>query len=244
MEIGPDMVTDLEIDPGPSRRTRSLRRKLSAVESVWSWATGSRRQTHRKLQKDEEPPAAPGDTTEVDLGKDSIEISYTIDSHVGTDTVADLKEALVDAVDDGTLDALAQSRAGSNTSALENVEFGMPRFSNEYFAPPTSPSKPGFPAYGIALIVVSLFLVLCGAAYGYYYFVYEKHRKEHEKEQLMTGHQSSSYVPEPSEFEMGNAMQPKPQGEEQVDSYGSNPYAGQIPRAPRRISQKGPLEEL
>jgi hypothetical protein len=236
MSISEDSVEDLVIDPGSERRRTRTRRRLQTLGGSGSGSGGSTVfgsvLAWARRQLDAPAPAAPSGAQDTpELGKNSILISYTIDTKIGTATIAGLEDTLTQAVQDGTLDALMASRSNGNTSALANVQCSLPEFSGEVYNSPTA-KKVGFPAYGIALIAISLAVILCGSGYGYYYYKYERN-KHLDNQHLMHGQSDSS------ELEMqSGGLQPRPRGEEQPDAWGGNPYAGQI-KASRRVSTQG-----
>jgi len=218
----------------------------------WAWPSEYGASARRRRLDDPPPPAAPSSGGEVNLGQSSVLIKYTIDTNIGTATLSGLEDALENAVSDGTLDAIMSSHSSSNTSALAKVECSLPTFSNEQYNAPVGPKPKGMPAYAIALIAISCAVVLCGCAYGAYYVHHEKSKGEHgDNRHLMAAHpvasdsigsrRGSMPAPPAVEVEMqGGAslprQQPRPDGDEQIDSFGANPYAGQMARAPRRVS--------
>ena len=253
MSISINSVKDLLISPGSNRR-RALRSESSDssswMQELWTRSFGIAPSSRRRLDV---PPAAPPAGTAVNPGLSSIIITYIIDTNIGKATVKGVENTLIQAVNSGALDAIMASKANSNTSALANVQCSMPQFSGEVYNPPTVPKSTGLPAYAIALISISVAVILCGGAYAAYYVHHEMNKgaatewekqKAQQQQQLVPGggQSRSDYAGDSAEASDGPQVEveikrrPKPEGDEQIDSYGANPYAGQIPRAPRRVS--------
>lgn len=219
MGLNPLSIKDFTFFPGSSRR-RGL------ATGAWTAALGL---LDRRLQED-----AP---SEADSGRDSILIHYTVDSNIGTATVASLEDALMQAVTDGDVDSLFADWGAKtvNVTSLADVQVGTPFFSNEYQAPPTS--KPlGLPAYAIALIAIACATVLCGGSYFLYYRYHELSHKEDE-ERLHRGPSSDTVIDSgnPSRLNPVPIASSSSALTHEYDSYEANPYAGQK-IAPRRGS--------
>lgn len=243
LSIATNSVKDLIIDPGTSRRRRLLDASLAQIATLFGYSPAFR--NLRSL--DATAPAAPSVSagTEEEKGKNSVIITYLVDTNIGGMTLKGLKSLLQDSTESGTLDDLLNmwGSKNANTSALANVQISMPKFSNEYQAPAEQPPI-GLPGYAIALIAISLAVVLCGSAYGAYYFHYRKKDGHSDTEHLThDNYYASDNMPaEKVEVVAREAVAKQPKtthGEENLEAFGMNPYAGQMRSAPRRMSTTG-----
>ena len=167
----------------------------------------------------------------------SIALKYTVDTNIGSMTVKGLEATLTDVSTDGTLDALLSERASKdgNTSALIAVQVAMPVFSNEYYAAPSAgAAKPtGLPPYAAALVSLTVIIIVFCAGYGVYYYWWQKNHKDDAKGELLHGQgpASDSHGEGAADAKQQQQSLSGKHGDEVPDSFGSNPYAGQMRRA-------------
>lgn len=210
LSIDDSSVKNLAIFTGPERRRRS--------RQLGMWRALGR----RNLQEEEV----------ANMGTDSITITYTIDTNIGSATVVGLEATLTEAVTNGDLDALFADHGAENVNvtSLADVMCGLPVFSNEYQVQPKVLPM-GLPAYAIALIAIACMLVFCGGSYYAYYRYHEYGKAKEEVEHLHTGHKSDDSMP--GDRAEGNAQRlnvpssTMVSGGHEYDSFEANPYAGQ-----------------
>ena len=237
MQISDESIKKLGIEPNLKGGRRSLSALTAAV------ATGLRGKSAAQSSKVSRSRAGRRAQAITAANPYSIALKYTVDTNIGSMTVKGLEATLTDASTDGTLDALLSEWASkdSNASALSSVQVAMPVFSNEYYASPSAgAAKPtGLPPYAVALVSLTVIIIACCAGYGLYYHWWHKSHKDDDKGELLRGKGPASDSVAAKHGEgAGGAKQPQVHrpslsghGDEVPDSFGSNPYAGQMRRA-------------